>query len=266
MTTEEMLDLLRSVAERVINPRFRHLEGAQVDEKHPGDYVTVADREAEVLITEAIAAAHPDAVIVGEEAAFCDPQIIDRFQRADHGFTVDPIDGTSNFVRGDPRYAVMVSETRGGQVVRAWIWQPQTQRALVAERGQGMWVNGERMQGRLPGFPAFGAGSDRSWSDFRLGDRVHPVRTISCAGFDYWSVVTGEFDAVTYLRPMPWDHLPGSLMLHEIGGAMYEVTGKDYSPATDVRMPIVGAVTEVLARNLVDMFDPERLGLPDILP
>lgn len=265
MTTEEMLELLRGVAERVITPRFRRLEGDQVDEKHPGDYVTIADREAEALLTEAIAAAHPDAVIVGEEAAFGDPSIIERFQCADHGFTIDPIDGTSNFVRGDERHAVMVAETRDAQVVRSWIWQPQTARALVAERGHGLWVNGVRMSGRLPGFPAFGAGSDRSWSDFRLGERVHPVRTNSCAGFDYWSVVTGEFDAVTYLRPMPWDHLPGSLMLHEIGGAMYEVTGREYTPATDVRMPIVGAVTENLAHALVQMFDPARLGLPDIL-
>lgn len=265
MTAEEMLALLVDVAERVITPRFRSLDDGQVDEKHPGDYVTIADREAEVLLTEQIAAAYPDAVIVGEEAAFGDPSIIDRFQQAAHGFTVDPIDGTANFVRGDERHAVMVAETRDAQVVRSWIWQPQTKRSLVAERGAGLFINGQKMTGRLPGFPAFGAGSGRSWSDFKLGEAVHPVNTNSCAGFDYWSVVAGEFDAVTYLRPMPWDHLPGSLMLKEIGGAMYEVTGKEYTAATDVRMPIVGAVTDKLARDLVARFNPARLGLPDVV-
>ncbi len=265
MTTDEMLELLQRVAECVINPRFRTLVDDQVDEKHPGDYVTVADREAEAMITEVISAAYPDAVIVGEEAAYSDPGIIARFQQADHGFTIDPIDGTSNFVRGDDRHAVMVAETRDGSVIRSWIWQPRSSRALVAERGQGLWVNGQRMSGRLPGYPAFAAGSRRSWSDFDLGEGIHPVRTNSCAGFDYWSVINGEFDALTYLRPMPWDHLPGSLMLQEIGGAMYEVNGRLYRPATDVRTPIVGAVTEELARSLVAKYDLTRIALPDRL-
>ena len=52
----------------MITPRFRSLTDAQIDEKRPGDLVTVADREAEELITAALLAAYPDAVVLGEEA------------------------------------------------------------------------------------------------------------------------------------------------------------------------------------------------------
>ena len=59
--TDAVLTLLQDVADEVINPRFRDLAAEEVAEKNPGDLVTVADREAEALITEALSAAYPDA-------------------------------------------------------------------------------------------------------------------------------------------------------------------------------------------------------------
>ena len=51
LSTEAVLGLLQSVAAEVVTPRFRSLSESQIDEKRPGDLVTVADREAEELIT-----------------------------------------------------------------------------------------------------------------------------------------------------------------------------------------------------------------------
>ena len=143
--TDEVLTLLQEVAEEVINPRFRSLDDDQITEKNPGDLVTVADREAEVLITAALQAAYPDALILGEEATHADKTLVDRYFAAEHAFTVDPVDGTKNFVKGSKDHAVMASEVRGGQVVRAWIWQPQHATAYVAERGAGAFRDGERL-------------------------------------------------------------------------------------------------------------------------
>ena len=63
-----MLALLQDVAAEVIDPRFRDLADEEIAEKNPGDLVTIADREAEVRITEALTRAYPDAVVLGEEA------------------------------------------------------------------------------------------------------------------------------------------------------------------------------------------------------
>src|SRR5690606_9703340 len=128
------LTLLRDVADRVINPRFRSLDSAEIEEKRPGDLVTAADHEAEKLITAALSAAYPGAVVLGEEAYAHDPGLLDRFGAAEHAFTVDPVDGTKNFVHGSKDHAVMVAEIRGGQVVRSWIWHPQHRTSYVAER------------------------------------------------------------------------------------------------------------------------------------
>ena len=95
-----MLALLQEVAEEVINPRFRTLESDQIAEKNPGDLVTVADREAETLITAALRAAYPDALVLGEEAYAADDSLMDRFLAADNAFTVDP-DGVRWFRTDD---------------------------------------------------------------------------------------------------------------------------------------------------------------------
>ena len=134
-----MLGLLMDVAEQVINPRFRALADGEIHEKRPGDLVTDADREAEVLITAALTGAYPDAVVLGEETFAGDPALMERYAVADHAFTVDPVDGTKNFVHGSKDHAVMVSETVAGEAVRAWIWQPQHGLGYVAERGAGTW-------------------------------------------------------------------------------------------------------------------------------
>ncbi|MBO0847334.1 MAG: inositol monophosphatase, partial [Nocardioides sp.] len=122
MDTEAVLRLLQDVAEEVVNPRFRSLSSGEIDEKGPGDLVTAADREAEDLITAALRSAYPDAVILGEETYAGQPGLMGDFWAADHAFTIDPVDGTKNFVRGSPDHAVMVGEVKGGEAVRGWIW------------------------------------------------------------------------------------------------------------------------------------------------
>ena len=66
MDTEGILGLMQETAAEVITPRFRQLASADIDEKTPGDFVTVADREAEAYLTRLLGAAFPDALVLGE--------------------------------------------------------------------------------------------------------------------------------------------------------------------------------------------------------
>ena len=204
MDTEAVLALMVEVAEEVIVPRFRTLEAGQVDEKNPGDLVTVADREAEVLLTRALLAAHPGAVVLGEEAYAGDPTLLKAFRTADHAFTVDPVDGTKNFVHGSKDHAVMVGEVRAGEVVRGWIWQPQHELAYVAERGAGAWRNAERLtRPPVTGEPRV-VTSRRRWLGRSL-DGMPPLElTWVCCGVDYPKLVEGEADAIVYGRARSW--------------------------------------------------------------
>ena len=235
MQTDEVLSLLKDVADEVINPRFRALAAVEVHEKRPGDLVTDADREAEVLITAALTAAYPEAAILGEEAYAGDPDLLRRYAAAEHAFTVDPVDGTKNFVHGSKDHAVMVSETVGGEAVRAWIWQPQHELAYVAERGGGTYRQDSDGSQRLTvptpeGVGLRGRTSRRKWIGRSLrGLEPLTLTWVSC-GIDYPKLVEGEADYILYAKSSPWDHAPGSLLLAEAGGLLGTTAGQSYSP------------------------------------
>ncbi|HMR48599.1 MAG TPA: inositol monophosphatase [Arachnia sp.] len=230
MESEQILELLKQTAAEVITPRFRALAEGDIDQKSPGDYVTVADREAEAHLTRLLHQVYPAAVVVGEETAFLDPAILKRVPNAEHAFVIDPIDGTGNFVRGKDEHGVILAELRAGVTTRGWIWQPQTGRAYVVERGAGVRMNGEKIvrqrHDRLP----LGASSKKKLLGFTADGRLSPVvRSSFAACFDYPMLLSGELDFMYYQSSYPWDHLAGGLMVTEQGGVCRTMDGVAYS-------------------------------------
>lgn len=261
LDTEEVMALLQDVADELISPRFRSLTQGQVMEKNPGDLVTVADREAEVRITQALRAAYPRAVVLGEEAHAADPALLDRYLAAEHAFTVDPVDGTKNFVHGSPDHAVMVAETRGGLAVRSWIWQPEHRVGWVAERGAGLWRNGVRVH-REPvptDRPPRGATSVWRLKGSALGDLPRMRLSWVCCGIDYPRLLEGACDYLVYGNTNAWDHTPGTLMVAEAGGCCGHPDGTPYAPRSTRRGLIVAADPRTYAAVLdraQDAFSP----------
>lgn len=232
LSTDEILTLLKDVAAEVITPRFRQLHTEEIHEKAPGSLVTIADHESERIITAALKEAYPDAVILGEEAHEADPSLMNRYAVAPHAFTVDPVDGTRNFVQGSPDHAVMVAEIQDGQTVRAWIWQPEHDVAWTAERGAGTWRNGERvvLEAGTGAEQPQGAASMR-----RIRRQAYPglapLRlSWMCCGVDYPRLMEGVIDFIVYNHSWPWDHAPGGLMVTEAGGVIGDMNGDRYSP------------------------------------
>ncbi len=249
LSTDAVADLLREVAAEVITPRFRSLGEGEVMEKNPGDLVTVADREAEVVISARLREAYPDAVVLGEEAFAADHALMDRYLGAEHAFTVDPVDGTKNFVHGSPDHAVMVAETIGGETVRAWIHQPEHGRTWVAEKGAGTFRDGERMTCTPVPEDRDPQGVTSMWS---LRDHAFdglPKMRLSwvCCGVDYTRLVEGATDYIVYSRSNPWDHAPGTLLVTEAGGSVVHPDGTPYGPRS-------------LAPGLVVAVDPHTCG------
>jgi myo-inositol-1(or 4)-monophosphatase len=94
------------------------------------DVVTEADRSAELLIRERIAAARPDDAVLGEEGD-------DLPGTSGVRWVVDPIDGTVNFLYGLPQYAVSVAAELDGEVVAGAVINAATRVEYVATRGGG---------------------------------------------------------------------------------------------------------------------------------
>lgn len=244
MTTEQVLQLMQETAEQVIRPRWRALADEDIAEKNPGDFVTVADHESEVRITHALRTAYPDALVVGEEATAADPRAARLVHTVPHAFVVDPVDGTRNFIHGRKEYAVMVGELRHGTIARGWIWQPELDRAWVAELGAGATCNAEPVRLPTPDLAHVrGATTQRRL----LRNRPEGVEelgwTFYACGIDYPNIALGIGDFLIYRNMKSWDHVPGSLILREAGGVSRTIDGVDYQGAP-TREPLVVAVSE----------------------
>lgn len=251
MQTTEVSALIVDVCARIILPRFQALTEDQIIYKRPGDLVTVADREAEIELARALRASAPDALIVGEETVFTRPDAIRGLPGAEHAWVIDPIDGTRNFVAGSPDFAVMVAEVKRGETTRGWIWQPRHDALYVAERGAGVELNGTPL--------ARFAGAARPWRvavwpgglrQHLEGIEMRPTRG-SCA-IDYPALARGDLEGLAYRSLNPWDHLPGTLMVTELGGQAL-ADGLPYSAGRHGRLLTVGAsvaIAEELSRGL----------------
>jgi fructose-1,6-bisphosphatase/inositol monophosphatase family enzyme len=243
---DEVADLMREVAAREILPRFRLLTDGDIEEKSKGDYVTIADREAELWLSPRLEALLPGSMVLGEEAAAADPKKLSLAQNDAPFWTVDPIDGTGNFVAGRETFGVMIALVDKGRVRSAWIYFPLSGDLAVAEEGAGaFWHSGDTVQRLSAGRSAndvsriSGAFNVRfmaeEWRDRveLFADTVPRKSTYLCSAWDYVSLARGAHDLVTYNRMMPWDHAPGSLILREAGGVLRSLdAGADYMPAT----------------------------------
>lgn len=228
MQTEQVSELLAEVAGRLILPRYGALDKGDIQEKKPGDVVTIADREAEVELARVLRAEEPGVLVVGEEAVFTDPSSLEALPSAGHAWVIDPIDGTRNFARGGPDFAVMLAEVRAGRTTRGWIWQPIHARLYVVELGSGVTCNGVRLPPVGPSHRTVPLGASYLPVPGEEYADVKVVRSWGSCGVDYPKLIEGEVDFLCYRSMFPWDHLAGGLMVTELGGRIATDIGADY--------------------------------------
>lgn len=236
MDTQAVGQAIRRAAAREVVPRFRRLAAGDVNEKSPGDIVTVADLACEVALGESLRRIQ-DIPVVGEEATAADPSVAQALSSEPAVWVIDPIDGTSNFAAGSADYAVMVAYVEQGQAQASWIWQPSHNVMASATRGRGAHVNGERV--RLPEPKSVGLSvgvvKDRFLPE-QMRERVAAnaanfgafVPGASCAGVDYPSLTNGKVDFLFYWRTLVWDHAPGVLFATEAGASAIRPSGEPY--------------------------------------
>jgi fructose-1,6-bisphosphatase/inositol monophosphatase family enzyme len=231
-------DLIRAVAAEHILPRFRRLASHEVREKGPGNLVTVADEEAEHALAAELQKRMPGSAVVGEEAVAADPLVLERLAGDAPVWILDPIDGTMNFTRSIPRFAVMVALSLRGIVQAGWIHDPVAGETAMASLGSGTVVRDKdksRQALRRPDPPPLavmrGAAAGRIGERGRARDilersgRVGELTRVNSAAHEYLDLIRGRHEYVTFSRALPWDHAPGALLYREAGGEVAYVDG-----------------------------------------
>jgi len=249
--------IMVDAANRAILPRYQSLATHEVSEKAKDDVVTIADSESEVILSEALSRLLPEATIVGEEAAFADPAVLDRLGDA-LCWIIDPLDGTNNFASGKPPFGVLVALAERGETIGGWILDPLTGRFCHAERGQGAFIDGERVRSKSSGQPLPIAGISMLYMDPGKREAVKQhiaphyvlVDIPRCAAEQYPRLVLGQNDVSIFERTLAWDHAAGVLFLNEASGKAARPDGTPYRVDQYDLPGMIGAATPELWDDL----------------
>ncbi|MFE0917309.1 inositol monophosphatase family protein [Streptomyces nigra] len=256
-------DAVRKAAAAEIMPRFRRLADHEVDRKSgPHDLVTDADRLAERYLTEALGALLPGSVVVGEEAVHADPSVYDAIRGDAPVWIVDPVDGTRQFVHGDTGFCTLVALARHGVVLASWTYAPALDRLATAVRGQGAFLDGERLHAGAPA-----PGSDlrvaTSHPDFTTDEQKRALlglwtdgvapRPCGSAGLEYLAVARGELEATAFGWEAAWDHAAGLLLVEEAGGAHLTRAGEPFRITGGNALPFTAARDAGTARRVAGL-------------
>lgn len=244
-------NFIRDTARALILPRFRTLESADIREKKPGDLVTVADIETERELTRLIASVIPDARVLGEESVAEDPSRLEFLSSDAPVWIIDPVDGTANFAKGMPGFAVIVALTQGGAVEAGWIYDPLNDVMISARKGEGAWTGERRLEVAADIAPEHITGSayGRAKSGIRAAKalkesgRVGDVRNQGCSGLEYMAIARGITQFSLHSRSLPWDHAAGMLIVSEAGGRAGFLDGASYDTRIPDR-PVLAAASE----------------------
>ena len=218
-----------------------------------GEPSSIADVAIEAELAALLGAISPQAGFLGEEAFRAARRPLAAYATYDELWIVDPIDGTGSFLTGSDTYGTIVAYAKGGVTAAAWIVLPRRQVICCAERGGGVWLNGE--QYRLANADRSPASGILATGDFdalelaraeRLSAQLQNTRgTVSCA-VDYIDLVRGAFDIALYKRTRPWDHAAGVLAYTEAGGHHVNFSGKRYNIFEEMQGLVISPSLQIL--------------------
>jgi len=255
--TRQVHDLMREAAEKAILPRWQTLAAHEVQEKAADDAVTIADTEAEEILSEGLAKLLPEAAIVGEEAAHADPALLGKLGNA-LCWIVDPLDGTNNFAHGKPPFGILVALSEGGETVAGWIYDPLSGRFCHAARGKGAFIGEERITARTSGATppiaaislVFADPARRAALLTHIAPHYDLVDIPRCAAEQWPRLALGINDISVFERTHAWDHAAGVLFLNEAGGLAARPDGSPYRVDEPGRTGLLGAASPGLWEQL----------------
>lgn len=254
----QIRDVMRRVTEQVILPRYQNLAAGEIIEKAADDLVTVADREAEVMLAEELAAIDSSLAIVGEEAVHADASVMDAL--SGDCWIVDPIDGTHNFAHGQPPFGIIIAQSSGGIAHSGWLYDCLSGRFCSAHLGAGAKVNGSPVTAKPAGkgMPIaaismlFLTEEQQDMVKRDIAPHYDLVDIPRCAAEQYPRLALGENDVSSFKRTLPWDHAAGILWLNEADGKAARFDGTAYRVDDHDKTGLVGASSPQIWEEFVE--------------
>lgn len=207
-----------------------------IEQKSLHDYVSEVDRQSECLICESIQAAFPNHQILGEEYG------LQGAEGSSYQWIIDPLDGTTNFLRSIPHYAVSIGVLKDGVLEHAVVFDPAKNDLFTASRGAGAKLNGvaikvsesANIKGALlsTGVPYSGDNLAQiqeftSTMTDLLSQQTSGLRRLGAAALDLAYIAAGRYDGFWEANLKAWDIAAGALLVIEAGGVVTDLKGEE---------------------------------------
>lgn len=231
---EKILSLIREAGNIMKNAR--HIEQNVSTKEGEANFVTTYDSAVQHFLFEKLSDLYPDAAFVGEEDSADD---IERLT-AGRAFVIDPIDGTTNFIRHFGHSCISVALCENGETIVGAIYNPYTDEMFCAEKAEGAYyiaggvrrrmhvstyslANGLSLVGTSPYYAEL---HDRTFAAMRtLFDHSLDVRRCGSAALDLCMIADGRAEVYFEALLSPWDYAAGMLLVREAGGTVTQPNG-----------------------------------------
>ena len=214
---------------------FNEVEYLQVSKKGPADFVSKADMRAEKIIYDELSKTRPGYGFLMEENGVVEGT--DKNNR----FIIDPLDGTLNFLHGQPHFAVSIALERDGELLTGVVFDVAKNEIFWAETGRGCWLENRKLRvstrSRLSesviatGTPWFGkqeSAHELFWGELAaMTPACAGIRRYGSAALDLAWVAAGRFDGFWERNLKPWDIAAGIVLVREAGGMVSEIDNGD---------------------------------------
>ena len=231
-----LLNIMQKAAKKAskgLRRDFNELENLQVKTKGPANFVTASDIRTQKIIYEELSYAKPDWSFIMEESKPIENQ------NTKARFIIDPIDGTTNFMHGNPNFAISIAAEIDNRLEAAIIYSPITDEMFTAERGKGSFLNDKRIRVAtrkklsesilITGIPHLGRGKRELF--IKEMDKIIPevagIRRSGSAALDLAWVAAGRYDVFWDRGLSIWDIAAGVLLVREAGGFAKGIDGSD---------------------------------------
>jgi myo-inositol-1(or 4)-monophosphatase len=218
-----------------------------VQQKAAGDWFSALDAFVEQHVRQRIAQTYPEHGFLGEEGGASGPQ-----EGSDLVWVVDPIDGSMNFLRGWPHYAVSIALIQGGEPLVACVMDPVRGELFSAALGQGAQLNGQALAVAAPTsllnavaatvFPKPHADFLPSYLN-QLGRVVGAVagaRRSGSMALDMAYLAAGRVDLFWERGMGAWDAAAGVLLVREAGGEVFTLDDLPWTRSQHIAAAVPG--------------------------
>jgi myo-inositol-1(or 4)-monophosphatase len=248
MGTEASLNLMIKAASKAavgIVRDFGELEKLQVSRKGVGNFVTSSDKRAEEKIVAYLSSARPDISFICEEET-SEPTAI-----SEQTWIVDPIDGTTNFMRGIPHFAISIALYEAKQIASGIVLDPIRGELFKAERGAGAFMERKgrlRVSGRETLQEALIATRLYLRKEDLLVRNGAMTRKTGSVALDLAYVAAGKYDGAVFDNVRLWDMAAGGLLIQESGGFFA------YTKHDDGSFDVVATSSSALLKKISDLY------------